>query len=228
MARRSGIGTISEWSLHSDIKQSYLSADSQEEVELDGFVIDVVRDGLLIEVQTGGFSKIREKLKKLIKSHQLRLVYPITVNKWIVRESRDGSEIISRRKSPKQLGPQNLFDELVYIPTLLHHQNFSLEALLIEEEEVRRKDGQGSWRRRGWSISDRRLLNILGRRVYNEPNDLLHFIPESIQGRFTNRDLAEATGYTTREASKITYCLRRMGVLKVIEKKGNANVFSNR
>ncbi len=226
MARKNGIGTISEWSLHSDIKRSYMTADSREEVDVDGFIVDVVRDDLLIEVQTRGFSKIRDKLMKLVKSHRVRLVYPVSLTKWIVRESPEGSETISRRRSPKQQGPQSLFDELVSIPTLLHHQNFSLEVLLIEEEEIRRKDNQGSWRRRGWSIIDRRLLGILGRRVYNEPKDLLHFIPDSLKDEFTNRELADATGYTIREAGKVTYCLRRMGILIVTGKRGNANVFS--
>ncbi|TFF91832.1 hypothetical protein EU545_02800 [Candidatus Thorarchaeota archaeon] len=228
MSGRSNIGTLSEWSLHSELKKNYLTIDSQEEVEVDGYIIDVVREDLLIEIQTSGFSSIHDKLRELIKSHQVRLVHPIPVEKWIVRESLDGSSVLSRRRSPKRMGPQNVFDELVYIPTLIHHQNLSIEVLLTQEEEVRRKDNKGSWRRRGWSIVDRRLLAIVGRKLYKSPSDLLHFIPDSLESEFTNKDLAEATGYSKREAGKITYCLRRMGIIRVTGKRGRANVFQIR
>jgi hypothetical protein len=228
MTSKKGIGTLSEWSLHSDLKKTYLTAESREEVEVEGYVVDVVRDGLLIEIQTGNFSSIRDKLMKLLKSNRVRLVYPIPITKWIVRTSLDGKQVLSRRKSPKQMGPQNLFDELVYLPTLIHHQNFSLEVLLTEEEEIRRKDHKGSWRRRGWSIIDRRLLSVVGRRLYSSPEDLMHFIPATLRTGFTNTDLSEATGFSKREAAKITYSLRRMGLLRVAEKRGNANVFERR
>lgn len=228
MSGKRGIGTLSEWSLHSELKKTYLTKDSREEVEVDGYVVDVVRDGLLIEIQTGNFSSIGDKMRDLVKSHEVLLVYPIPVEKWIVRESLDGSVILSRRKSPKRMGPHNLFDELVYLPTLIHHQNFSLEVLLTQEEEIRRKDNKGSWKRKGWSIVERKLLAILGRRSYHGPNDLLHFIPDDLKAEFTNSELADATGYSRREAGKITYCLKRMGLLRIAGKRGRANIFKIR
>ncbi len=216
------IGTLQEGSLHASIKELYIKGDAEAESVVDGYVIDVVRDGLLIEVQTGNFSKIKSKLFSLFKNHRVRLVYPIPIEKWIVRESPDGQKEISRRRSPKQRGFIDLFEELVRFPNFIAHRNFSLEVLLIKEEEIRRQDGKGSWRRRGWSIIDRKLIEVEDKRLYEQPSDFLEFIPDSLEKPFKNSDLAEALGVHIRVARRMTYCLRKMDALKVVGKKGNA------
>ena len=47
-----GIGTLQERSLHAAIKQLYNIPGAKTEVKVDGFVIDVVKGDLLIEIQT--------------------------------------------------------------------------------------------------------------------------------------------------------------------------------
>ena len=54
----------------------------------------------------------------------------------------------------------DVFEELVRIPSLFLEDNLSLEVLMIEDEEIRCLDGKGSWRRRGISIKDRKLIKI--------------------------------------------------------------------
>jgi hypothetical protein len=202
-----------------------MSKGATEEVEVDGFVIDVVRDGLLIEVQTRNFAKIKSKLSSLFRTHPLRLVYPIPSEKWITRQSPDGKEELSRRKSPKRMGFADVFDELIRFPNFIAHHNFSLEVVLIKEEEIRRKDGKGSWRRRGWSIVDRRLIEVLDKRIFEKPSDFLQFIPDKLEKPFRNSDLVEVLGVSVRIAQRMTYCLRKMNALKVVGKKGNANLY---
>ena len=100
--------------------------------------------------------------RKRLRSVPLgRLVFPIAQEKWIVRMSKDEKTCLGRRKSPKKGNIFHLFDELVYIPGLITHPNFSLETLLIQEEEVRCDDGTGSWRRHGLRIADHRLIDVL-------------------------------------------------------------------
>ena len=50
------IGSLNEKQLHAALKEWYRDAGDGVEVEVDGFVVDLVRDGLLIEIQTRGFS----------------------------------------------------------------------------------------------------------------------------------------------------------------------------
>lgn len=227
MENEGGIGTLQERSLHAAIKKLYETPDSETEVNIDGYVVDVVKNGLLIEIQTRNFSAIKNKLFKLMQTHPLRLVYPIPNEKWVVRQSRNGSQELSRRRSPKIMGFEHLFEELVSIPTFALHRNFSLEVILIKEEEVRVNDGRGSWRRRGWSSIDRRLIEVVERRIYSEPKDFLHFIPSSIKQPFSASSLAEMTGFSRALVQKMTYCMRKMNVLKRVGKEGNAYLYSS-
>jgi hypothetical protein len=226
MQNNGGIGTLQERSLHAAIKKLYETSESRTEVSVEGYVVDVVQDGLLIEIQTRNFSAIKDKLFKLMRNHLVRLVYPIPCEKWVIRQSVDGEREISRRRSPKKLRFENLFDELVSIPTFIVHHNFSLEILLIKEKEIRVNDGKGSWRRRGWSSKDRDLVEIVDRRLYSEPQDFLHFIPETLSQPFTTSVLAESIGISKRLAQKMTYCMRKMEALKLVGKKGNAYLYS--
>ena len=216
---------MTEYSLHSEIKHWYKTSEDKLETKVDNFIIDVLRNELLIEIQTGNFSAIKKKLTKLLhKSNQVRLVYPIAKLKWIVHISPSG-EFVRRRRSPKKGKLTDLFYELVYIPSLIKDKNFSFEVLLIEEEEVRCNDGKGSWRRRGASVKDRKLLNVFDRVVFEKSQDFLKFLPHKLDEPFTNRLLALNLGTSITLAQKITYCLRKMGMISIASKKRNQLLF---
>jgi len=215
---------MTEYSLHSAIKDWYSGSGDALEVKVDDFIIDVLRGELLIEIQTGNFSAIKKKLIKLLPNNQVRLVYPIAKLKWIVHVSRSG-EFVRRRKSPKKGKLTDLFYELVHAPSLIKDRNFSLEVLLIEEEEIRCNDGRGSWRRRGASIKDRKLLDVFDRIVFEDSRDFLEFLPKQLDTYFTNKVLASKMGISVRLAQKITYCLRKMGAISIAKKKRNELLF---
>jgi hypothetical protein len=216
---------MTEYSLHSEIKRWYMGSGDELEVKVEDFIVDVIRGDLLVEIQTGNFSAIKKKLTELLRNNnQVRLVYPIAKLKWIVHVSRSG-EFVRRRKSPKKGKLTDLFYELVHAPSLIKDRNFSLEVLLIEEEEVRCSDGRGSWRRRGVSVKDRKLLNVLNRIVFENSRDFLEFLPKELDEQFTNKILASKLGISVRLAQKITYCLRKMGAISVAGKKRKELLF---
>jgi hypothetical protein len=220
------IGTLGEKSLHSALKDLYARSGDLLEAQVDGFHIDLIRDNLLIEIQTVHFSSQKRKLSTLMKKHPLRLVFPIAEEKWIVRLAADGVTQLGRRKSPKRGNVFQLFEELVSIPDLIKHPNFSMEVLLIQEEEVRCDDGKGSWRRRGLSIVDRRLIKVLRRRVFEESADFLALIPPDLSEPFSTEDLANVVDIPRWLAQKMAYCLRHMGVIKAVGKEKNAILYS--
>ena len=221
----SSIGLLNEKPLHASLKEWYAQSGDRFEVTVDGFVIDIVRDDLLLEIQTANFASIKSKLIELVRSHRVRLIYPIAHEKWIIKQAKDNSGGVTRRKSPKRGRVADLFWEMVSFPHLLVNPNFSLEVLLIKEEEVRRYDGKRNWRRRGWGIEERRLLEVADRRFFEEAADLLSLLPENLGQSFTTKDLAEAMGIRRLLAQKMAYCLRKAKMIELIGKRGRANLY---
>jgi hypothetical protein len=215
---------MTEHSLHSAIKHWYSLPNDEIEVSIGGFVVDITRGNLLIEIQTKNFCAIKNKLEKMARGYRVRLVYPIAKQKWIVHITPSG-EILSRRKSPKKGKLVDLFTELVHLPDMIRAKNFSLEVLMIKEEEVRCNDGKGSWRRRGVSIKDRKLIDVVETVLFRDEKDFLRFLPRGLFEPFTNRDLSRSIGVSINLARKITYCLRKIGVLAEDGKRGRERLF---
>jgi hypothetical protein len=220
----SRIGLLNEKPLHASLKQWYARPGDRMEVAVGGFVIDIVRDGLLIEIQTGSFAGIRAKLTNLVQSHQVRLIYPIAQEKWIVRPAAGEGRRAVRRKSPKRGRLEDLFWEVVSIPRVLAHRNFSFEVLMTREEEARRYEGKRRWRSRGWGIEERRLLEVLDRRLFQNTADWRGLLPEALES-FTTTDLATAADTGVTLAQKMAYCLRNAGVIDLIGRRGRANLY---
>ena len=223
---RNGIGTLQETSLHAALKRWYARPGDRLEAQVDGFFIDVLREDLLIEIQTGSFSAIKPKLIRLIERYPVRLVHPIPLEKWIVRLDSSGEKQRSRRKSPKRGGPTDVFYELVRISDLVTSANFSVEILLTREEEIWRDDGRGSWRRRYWSIVDRRLLEVVDRRILANPLDFQELLPADLPAAFTTADLAKHMKIRRSLAGKMAYCLRVMGAVELVGKRGKAHMYA--
>lgn len=221
------IGLLNEKPLHAALKKWYARPKDRFEVSVAGFEIDVVQGNLLVEIQTGNFASIKSKLIELTSVHPVRLVYPIAQEKWIVKLAKDGSSPTSRRKSPKRGKVEDVFWELVSFPELLLSPNFSLEVLLIQEEEVRRYEGKRKWWRRGWVTEERQLLKVVQRRLFETPTDIRALLPMGLRAPFTTKDLADATDCRRKLAQKMAYCMRKMGVIERVGKRGRANLYAN-
>lgn len=219
------IGTLNESSLHAALKLWYKESEDQLEVPIENFIVDIVRDDLLIEIQTKNFFIIKRKLEKLIENHKILLIHPIVKDKWIISVESHSNRTISKRLSPMHSSYIDIFDELIRIPNLISNLNFSIELLLVQIEEIRKNDGNGSWRRKGWSIYDRKLVEVLEKKIFYTPMDFLMLKPTSLKTPFTNADLAHSLKKPLRLAQKMSYCLRKMGIIKVVGKKGKSFIF---
>ena len=220
------IGSLNEKPLHATLKSWYAGPDAQFEVPVDGFVIDIVQGDLLVEIQTRSFAAMKRKLMALTSCHPVRLVYPVAQEKWIIKLAEDEQSHLSRRKSPKRGSVENLFDELVSFPKLITNPNFSIEVLLILEEELRRNVGRRAWRRRGWATHERRLLEVVGQFRFESPADFEALLPDGLPAPFTTADLASALAKPRRLAQKMAYCLREMGVITAVGKQGRSITYA--
>lgn len=216
------IGTLREKPLHASLKRWYSRPGDRVEVAVDRFVIDLVREDMLIEVQTRGFSSMKKKVATLLDlGHRVRIVHPIAVDKWIVKLDVDDTAL-SRRRSPKHGTPIDVFAELVSFPELLTHPGLDIHVILINEEEHRRHTPNGSWRRKGWMVEERRLVDVVGSVLIRDTDDLAGLLPPDLPDPFTTADLALKLGRPRRSAQQMAYCLRITNVIVVVGKKGNA------
>src|SRR5262249_61666651 len=146
------------------------------------------RGDTLVEIQTRNFAAIRRKIQALVERHPVRLLHAIASEKVIVRMPRTGATPLSRRRSPKRGQMVQLFVELVSIPDLIGHRHFSLEVLMTRQEEILRPGRGGSWRRRGWRVEARRLVEVLEHTAFEAAGDFKQFLRPTLSQPFTTQD----------------------------------------
>ena len=218
------IGTLNEGALHAQLKEWYRLPGDRAEQKVDGYVIDLVRDGLLVEIQTAGFSPLRRKLERLLESHRVRLVAPVAVSRRIVRLSGDG-EVLSSRRSPKAGRVEDVFERLVSLPSLLAHEGFELEVLLTHQDELRVFRPGRAYRRRGWIVAGRSLTGVDGSVRLSCPADAVGLMPGGLPEAFDTAELAAAAGIDRRLAQQIAYCLRQCGAFETTGNRGRAALY---
>jgi hypothetical protein len=217
------IGTLNEGALHAQLKNWYRRPGDRIEQVVGGFVVDLVRGDLLVEIQTGGFAPLRRKLELLTRQHRVRLVAPLPLVRKIIRLSDDG-ELLSVRRSPRHGRMEDIFSRLVSIPSLLCRSHFELEVLLTHQDELRVYRHGQAFRRHGWVVAGRRLVSVEQCLRISGPDDAARLLPPSLPELFDTAQLAEAATIERRTAQQMTYCLRAMGVLHTTGKRGNAIV----
>ncbi|MEQ8859447.1 MAG: hypothetical protein RIC56_12440 [Pseudomonadales bacterium] len=217
------IGILNESPLHQALKAHYSVAGSRQEVAVGAFVADVQHaDERIYEIQTSGFSSMRRKLEHVLEHHRVVLVHPIAHVRYIVKLPECPDQQATRRRSPKRGSLAQVVGELVSIPRLLDHPNFELEVVLTEEEEVRERSDEVSWRRKGWRTVQRRLCRVLEQHRFTSSGDLFGLLRSPLPHEFTTADLALALEEPRWLAQKLAYCLREAGRVEVCGKQGNA------
>lgn len=220
------IGVLNEGPLHAALKAAYSANGGEQEVSVQTFVADAVRNGIMYEIQTGSFSGLRRKMAALAEVGPVVLVHPIAHTTTIVKQAEDvGAKTVSR-KSPKHGSLVHIVNELVYLPQMLNHPNFSVEAVLTEVREIRVFDPKKNRRRGGWRIKEKHLLDIVEGVRLQEMADLFNFLQVELPSPFDTRDLAAALDEPLDIAQKMAYCLRHAGVTEIVGKKGNALLYA--
>lgn len=208
------IGTLKEHALHASLKRLLTSPGDQVETPVAGFVVDIVRPGQCVEIQTAHFGALKRKLAVLLPLGPVRVVYPLSAAATLVIVDGNG-EILRRRRSPKHAVPAEVFSELVSIPELVAHPNFSLEIIAVELEHVR-QEGRPRRGRRRYHKLDSILVAVRDRRVVVGLEGFLNLAAAPPTGSFTTADLARLLGQPLWLAQKAAYCLRKMGALEVL------------
>jgi hypothetical protein len=209
-----------ERGLHAELKEWLREPGDLVEGTVWGYRADIIRGDLLIEIQTGNFPQIRAKLAKLLKGYRVRLVHPVPERRWVIRDV-DGKR--RRRVSPRVGRVEEVFDELVYCPTLPLDPNFSLEVLMVHAEEAQAVRWRGK-RRTRYAVTERHLVEVVGREVFEKPADYLRLLPE-MNGAFTARQLSKSSKLRITLARRMVYCLAKMGLIEEVGSVARAKLY---
>lgn len=214
-----------ESDLHKALKFRYAGPDGETEVTRGSYVCDGISgNGEIIEVQTGSFGPLKEKIKALAAVSPVRIVHPVIISKYIECLDSRGS-LLHRRKSPRHGSEWDLFKALVYAPDLPALPALTIELVLLDISECRVRDGQGSWRRRGDRITGKKITAWHKTLELRNLRDYERFLPFKKGERFTAKSLGEKAGIRAELARKTLYVLTRLGLAEKAGKTGNAWIY---
>ena len=235
------IGLLAEKKLHATVKR-YLSEDlstherpvpdllQSEDTPPIRMVADVMTEGHIYEVQTGGFHPLRKKIQTYLThtTCHITVVHPmagIRYLSWI--DPSDGS-IVSRTKCRGRGCVKNIAKELYWLHDFIGNPRFSLRILFLEIEEYRLKDGWSKDGKRGSNRYERYPTTLLGDVMLYEPEDYaFYFLPPSLpkDTPFTAAEYAKASGIRGKATYSMLHLLVKLGVLLPAPKEGRAQRF---
>lgn len=220
-SRRKGIGTLGEKTLHAALKR-YLGPDERfREVTVGRYVADIMSPDGIIEIQTAGFGRLREKLSFFLESWPVTVVYPVAGLKWLISMSGDG-ELSKRRKSPRAGGPWELLIELYSIREHLKNPGLSFCVPVLEVEEYRLKDGRG---RRGYTRWERMPVRLMDEVWVRGPEDFHMLLPPGLPEEFTAKDFRACGRFSNMQGSLALSAAKELGAVEQIGTKGRAYLY---
>ena len=201
-----------ETTLHRQLKEKFRAPDSQIEVKLGRYRIDVVNGDRLMEIQRSGLSAIRDKINKLLQDgYIVDVVKPLVSRKRLIKLSRKNGQEVDRRWSPRRGSILDVFDELIYFTRVFPHPNLTLITPLIQIQEVR-YPGHGKRRRRrdgDFVVADRLILDMDDAYSFKTVQDLHGLLPKGLPKSFDTKELASCLGIKRHDAQRIAYVMRK-------------------
>lgn len=220
-----GIGTLSEKTMHSVLKQYFEPNEEYQEVALDGYYADIFNESGVIEIQTSQLYKLRKKLSVFLKQHPVTIVYPCVSNKWILWVNPDTKEVCDKRKSPKHDTMYDALCELYKIKMFLKNPNIKIKFVLLDVNEYKMLDGWNDTKKKGASKYDKIPIGIRNIVSIEQQEDYAQFIPCNMKEPFTSKDYAKAVHVSSKTAGAALHILHYMGIVKRTGKKGNAYLY---
>lgn len=214
-----------ETSLHRQLKALYSAEASGQEVRVDGFRIDAVDRGRLIEIQQASLAALRDKVRTLLGRHDVTVVKPLAARKLLVRRRRPGGPVISSRYSPRHETIADLFSDLVHFVGVFPHPRLTLEVVFTQQEEHRAPARKRRWRGPDYRVLDRMLVGIEGRLSLKHAGDLARLLPAGLAEVFSTAEIARQAAMPRFLAQKMAYCLRKTGAVTIAGKNGNALLY---
>lgn len=222
---RKGIGTLNEKSVHALLKNFYAPYVAHQEVQVAGYVADIMQGAHIMEIQTRHFRNLRKKLDAFLPLYDVTIIYPIAHTKWVHWIHPETGEVLSRRKSPKKGSLYTIIPELYQIKDYLTHPHLHFILPLLEVDEYKLLNGWSRDKKRGAEKQDTYPRQLVDEVYILQPADYKQLLPETLPPLFTSKDYQKATRLPVRHASTGLNILYHLQLVERVGKKGNAFLY---
>lgn len=224
--KRSGIGTLSEKTVHAILKNYYEPDEEKQEIPIENYVADIFSDGGIMEIQTRQFNKMRNKLSAFLPLYPVTIVYPIPREKWIIWIDEESGELSRKRKSPAKGNVYLAFIELYKIKMYLKNPNLRVKLVLMDMEEYKLLNGWSRDKKRGSSRYDRVPTELVEEVDITRIEDYMQFVPYDLEEEFTSKEFAKAAHIPVKLAQTVLNILYDIGTVTRTGKKGREYLYT--
>lgn len=225
---RNSIGTLSEKTTHMILKNYYEPDIDKQEIPIGNYVADIFTGQEIIEIQSSGFDKMRDKLEAFLPEYPVTIVHPIPHVKRLVWIDEDTGALSTSRRSPRKGSVYDAFLELYRIRDYLADRHLTVKLLLMEIEEYKLLNGYGKNRKIRASRYDRIPLDIIQEITIERPEDLMQFVPLELEEPFTVRQYAKAAHIDERLTRLVIKLYRYYGMMEHVGKNGREYLYEIR
>lgn len=246
-----GIGRLAEKQMHAAIKRFICPDESKHEVLIDGsagcrinndestdgkakrkrrFVADILNGNTIYEIQTGGFSPLRDKIQWILDNtrYNVLVIHPIAETKWVSLINSKSGSIENRKKSPQKGKVEDIASELYFFRDFLSSPRFSLVILMMEAEQYKKNmqtDGRKRPRYRKYELIP---ISLLRAHIFKSIEDYKYFLPDDLPNPFCVKNYSEKTKIRGMDAYSIVKTLLHIGLIEEAGNLGRAAAYKVR
>lgn len=246
-----GIGRLAEKQMHAAIKRFICPDESKHEILIDGsvgckksdteeesdkktkkrrFVADILDGNTIYEIQTGGFSPLRDKIQWILDntSYNITVIHPIAETKWVSLINTKTGNVENRKKSPVKGKITDIAPELYFFRDFISSPRFSLVILMMEAEQYKKniqKDGRKRPRYRKYELIP---ISLLRAYLFRDVSDYSLFIPDDLEEPFCVKNYSARSGIHGIDAYSIVKTLCHLGLLEPAGTLGRAAAYKRK
>lgn len=222
---RSGIGTLSEKTLHAILKCYYEPHQENHEIKIGKYIADIVGENGIVEIQTAQFGSMREKLNSFLEVCPVTVVHPVPVKRQLIWIDRETGVLSRSRSAPCKDVRFDIFSEFSHIPDLLLCPNLSFCFPLLEIEEYRYLNHKNKNPKHHASRCDKIPTALVGEIQLRSKSDFYAYVPDCLPEPFTSADFSKAAKCAISTARVMLYVLHHIGITERVGKRGNGFLY---
>ena len=222
---KTGIGQLSEKTMHRILKLYIEPDDKKHEQKYLGSVADVINSDGIYEIQTRSIEKLLRKLTKYLTESKVTVVLPIISEKRLRWLDKERGEFSESRKSSKHENEYTAVADLYKIRSVLSDKNLAVKLIILKAEEYKYLDGLDKTGKKGATKIECIPTELLGEIDLKESGDYKKFIPDALGDVFTSKDFAVATKIQKQDASCVVGALAAVGAIEFVRKEGRSYVW---